>query len=88
MNHEPIELPIEDRLDLHTFQPKDVKSVVQEYIYQAQQMGFRQVRIIHGRGIGVLRELVRNVLSRDPAVAAFADEPDRGSTTVTLKPNP
>ena len=88
MDQEPLEVPIEDWLDLHTFQPKEVKSVVQEYLYQARQKGFTMVRIIHGRGIGVQRETVRRILSRDPGVAGYADAPDRGATTVILKPNP
>jgi DNA-nicking Smr family endonuclease len=79
------EVPIEDSIDLHTFQPREVAIVVQEYLYQALRRGFAQVRIIHGRGIGVQREIVRSILEKHPGVAGFRDAPDRGSTYVTLK---
>lgn len=79
------ELPIEDSIDLHTFQPQETAIVVEEYLYQAARQGFREVRIIHGRGIGVQREIVRSLLSRHPDVVSFQDAPDRGSTTVFLR---
>jgi len=79
------EVPIEDSIDLHTFQPREVAEVVEEYLYQALAKGFREVRIIHGRGIGVQREIVRGILSKHPNVRSFHDAPDRGSTTVFLK---
>jgi len=79
------EIPIEDTIDLHSFQPKEVKMVVEEYLYQAVRKGFREVRIIHGRGIGVQREIVRKVLENHPDVAGFHDGPARGSTIATLK---
>ena len=79
------ELPIEDSIDLHTFQPKEIEIVVEEYLYQAAAKGFREVRIIHGRGIGVQREIVRSLLSKHGSVASFHDAPDRGSTVVVLK---
>ena len=79
------EVPIEDSIDLHTFQPKEVAIVVEEYLYQAVAKGFREVRIIHGRGIGVQREIVRSILTKHPSVASFHDTPDRGSTTVFLR---
>jgi DNA-nicking Smr family endonuclease len=79
------EVPIEDSIDLHTFQPREIQVVVEEYLYQAVQRGFREVRIIHGRGIGVQREIVRSILERHPDVDGFRDAPDRGSTYVTLK---
>jgi DNA-nicking Smr family endonuclease len=79
------ELPIEDSIDLHTFQPREIQIVVEEYLYQAIQRGFREVRIIHGRGIGVQREIVRSILERHPDVKNFRDAPDRGSTYVTLR---
>ena len=81
----PHEIPIEDTIDLHPFQPRDVKIVVEEYLYQAVQKGFREVRIIHGKGIGVQREIVRSVLGKHPDVVEFSDMPDRGSTLVTLR---
>jgi DNA-nicking Smr family endonuclease len=79
------EVPIEDSLDLHTFQPREIQVVVEEYLYQVVQRGFREVRIIHGRGIGVQREIVRSILSKHPSVVSFRDLPDRGSTMVELK---
>ncbi len=86
---EPFEVPIEDWIDLHTFQPREVADVVEEYLYQAIQKGFRQVRIIHGRGIGVQREIVRSILERSELVADFKDAPGEaggwGATVVTLR---
>ena len=79
------EVPIEDSIDLHTFQPREIQIVVEEYLYQAVQRGFREVRIIHGRGIGVQREIVRSILEGHPDVKSFRDAPDRGSTYVTLR---
>ena len=78
------EIPIEDSIDLHTFQPREIHIVVEEYLYQAVQRGFSEVRIIHGRGIGVQREIVRSILEKHPHVTSFRDAPDRGSTYVTL----
>jgi len=87
---EPIRIPIEDVLDLHTVSPKDVKPVVEEYLSQAHLLGFQAVRIVHGRGIGVQREMVRKVLERTPFVASFGDAPAEaggwGATIVTLMP--
>jgi len=81
-------LPIEDHLDLHAFRPRDVKSVVEAYLDEAASAGFHEVRLIHGRGIGVQREIVRSVLQRHPAVAAFEDAPPPrggwGATVVRL----
>ena len=79
------EVPIEDSIDLHPFQPKEVAIVVEEYLHQAVAKGFPEVRIIHGRGIGVQREIVRSILTKHPGVVSFHDSPDRGSTTVFLK---
>jgi DNA-nicking Smr family endonuclease len=79
------ELPIEDSIDLHTFQPREVEIVVEEYLFQALQRGFREVRIIHGRGIGVQREIVQSILKKHPDVISFQDAPDRGSTYVLLR---
>ncbi|MGH7873484.1 MAG: Smr/MutS family protein, partial [Candidatus Binatia bacterium] len=59
----PVILPLEDFLDLHAFQPKDISSVVNEYLEQCAQAGLRQLRIIHGKGVGVQRNIVRAVLS-------------------------
>lgn len=68
---EPIELEITDSLDLHSFAPRDVKNVVQNYLVEARKKGFRLVRIIHGKGIGVQREIVRKVLSETDFVKSF-----------------
>lgn len=72
---EPVAIEIKDVFDLHTIAPSDVKRVVEEYLHQAQAAGFRTVRIIHGKGIGVQREAVRKILSRTPFVLSFTDAP-------------
>ncbi|HYO12381.1 MAG TPA: Smr/MutS family protein [Thermoanaerobaculia bacterium] len=86
---EPVELPITDVLDLHSFRPAEVPDVVREYLDAAYDKGFRAVRIIHGRGIGVQRQTVRTLLSRDPRVEAFGDAPGEaggwGATWVRLR---
>jgi DNA-nicking Smr family endonuclease len=82
---QPVSLPIEDSIDLHTFLPGEVKSVVEEYIYQCYEAGLHEVRIIHGKGIGVQREMVRSLLSRVPYVLSFQDAGDWGATIVTLR---
>lgn len=68
---EPVELEITDSLDLHAFSPKDVKAVTIAYLEEARKKGFRTVRLIHGKGIGVQREIVRGVLSETPFVKKF-----------------
>ena len=85
MTNEPVEIPIEDWIDLHSFQPRDVASVIEEYLFQALQRNFRQVRIIHGRGIGMQRKIVQSILSRHPGVLSFEDTPDRGATIAFLR---
>jgi len=86
---EPVQIPIEDVLDLHTVLPRDVKAVVEEYLAEANRLGFKALRIIHGRGIGVQREAVRSVLASTPCVLSYADAPVEaggwGATVVTLK---
>ncbi|MBN1569242.1 MAG: Smr/MutS family protein [Acidobacteria bacterium] len=84
---EPVELPIEDSIDLHSFQPRDIAGLVEEYLYQAQRKGYRDVRIIHGRGIGVQRRIVHSILEKHEQVLSFRDESDLGSTMVRLKTN-
>jgi len=85
---EPIRIPIGDVFDLHTVPPRDVRAVVEEYLLEAHRMGYRALRIIHGRGIGAQREIVRAVLSRTPFVTEFRDAPAEaggwGATVVTL----
>ncbi len=82
---DPVIVPIEDSIDLHTFRPAEVAEVVEEYLRAALEKGFLQVRIIHGRGIGVQREIVQSLLRRHPGVLSFADAPDRGATVAFLK---
>jgi DNA-nicking Smr family endonuclease len=82
-------VPIEDALDLHSFLPGDVPSVVSEYLDEALRRGFREVRLVHGKGKGVRRAEVRRLLAGDPRVAdAFDAPPERGgfgATIVVLK---
>ncbi|MEM6793275.1 MAG: Smr/MutS family protein [Acidobacteriota bacterium] len=72
---EPMEMEITDVLDLHTFPPREIKSLVLDYLDLAIEKGFAQVRIIHGKGVGVQRQRVRSLLERDPRVEAFGDPP-------------
>jgi dsDNA-specific endonuclease/ATPase MutS2 len=85
---DPIEIPVGDVLDLHAFAPRDARTAVEAYLEEAHRLGFTAVRIIHGRGIGVQREMVRSVLSKTPYVVHFADAPGEaggwGATVVTL----
>ncbi|MEW6730353.1 MAG: Smr/MutS family protein [Acidobacteriota bacterium] len=84
-NDQPIILPIEDTIDLHTFAPKEIKELVEEYLYQCYQHGFPQVRIIHGKGIGVQREIVRSLLDKSPYVESFTDAgPEAGGWGATI----
>ena len=86
---EPIRLPIEDSLDLHPFAPRDVCPVIDEYLKEAAGKGFREVRLIHGRGIGAQRASVRSLLAAHPLVLRFFDAPAErggwGATVVVLK---
>lgn len=75
---EPIRLEISDVFDLHTIAPKEVRRVVEEYLLEAHRAGFRSVRIIHGKGAGVQREIVRGVLGRTPFVKSWTDAPPGG----------
>lgn len=89
MEQEPVRIPITDIFDLHTVQPKEVKDVVEAYLEEASRLGLKSLRIIHGRGIGVQRQIVRAVLARSPFVIAFGDAPPEaggwGATIVKLK---
>lgn len=86
---EPVTIPITDVFDLHTILPRDVKRVVEEYLIEAQAAGFRSVRIIHGKGIGVQREMVRAILGKTPWVLDWTDAPPEagglGATIVRLR---
>lgn len=90
MFDEPVEIPITDVFDLHSIPPRDMREAVEAYLEEARQRGFRYVRIIHGRGIGVQREMVRKVLARTEFVEEFHDAPAEaggwGATVVTLRP--
>ncbi len=86
---EPVIVPIEDSIDLHAFSPKDIPGVVEEYIEQCRRAGIYQVRIIHGRGKGVQRRIIRSLLEKHPLVVSFEDAPAEsggwGATVVALK---
>ena len=85
---EPVRIPVTDVLDLHSVPARDAQAVVEEYLIEARRLGFRVLRIVHGRGIGVQREMVRKLLARTDFVTAFADAPPeaggRGATVATL----
>ena len=82
---EPVEIEITDVFDLHTIPPRDVKAVIEEYLRLAHEKGFRCVRIIHGKGIGVQREMVRSILARTPFVSDWTDAPpDAGGLGATI----
>lgn len=85
---EVFEIPVDGVLDLHTFRPKEVKDLVPDYLDECLRLGITRVRIIHGKGTGQLRETVRAVLRRHPAVVSFSTPPDAsgwGATVVTLE---
>jgi|SRR6266850_6640254 len=82
---EPVVIEITDVFDLHTIPPRDVKAVVEEYLHQAHALGFPVVRIIHGKGVGVQREMVRSVLARTSFVVDWTDAPpDAGGLGATI----
>ena len=85
----PVEIPITDTLDLHPFRPNEIKDVAREYLIEAHARGFRQVRLIHGRGIGVQRERIQSLLRSLDFVESFADADPTGggwgATVVLLK---
>ena len=86
MADDPVHFPIERELDLHAFAPRDIPSVVQEYVDAAAAAGLRDVRLIHGRGRGVQRGIVQAALERHPRVAEFWDDTDShlGATMARL----
>jgi DNA-nicking Smr family endonuclease len=86
-DNEPVQLPIEDSIDLHSFAPRDVVSVVEEYLHAARDAGFQQVRLIHGRGKGVQRAAVQRLLREHPLVDRYWDAPEShlGATVVALR---
>jgi DNA-nicking Smr family endonuclease len=84
---DPVQIPIEEAIDLHSFLPRDVVAVVDDYLHAARQAGFDVVRLIHGRGKGVQRAAVQRLLSTHDAVDTFWDAPEShlGATMVRLK---
>jgi len=88
-DEEPVRIPITDVFDLHTVPPRDVVPIVEEYLDEARRLGFKALRIIHGRGIGFQREIVRSLLAKTPFVESFSDAPLEaggwGATIVTLR---
>jgi dsDNA-specific endonuclease/ATPase MutS2 len=90
MAHEPVRIPIEHELDLHAFPPRDVVSVVGEYVDAAAAGGLTEIRIVHGRGRGVQRGIVQAALERHPRVVEFWDDSDShlGATVARLRAEP
>jgi len=89
MNDEPVELPIDGTLDLHNFHPRDVKTLVPDYIAECRRRGILEVRIIHGKGTGALRETVHAILDKLDMVVTYrlaGDGSGWGATLVALKP--
>ncbi|MEY4093168.1 MAG: hypothetical protein RLZZ53_367 [Acidobacteriota bacterium] len=87
MEDDPVRVPIEDRIDLHSFSPRDIVSVVQDYLEAAFEAGFTDVRLIHGRGKGVQRAGIQRLLRDHPLVEQFWDAPEShlGATIVRLR---
>lgn len=88
---DPIEIPLDGELDLHPFAPRDIPSVVEEYVHACAEKGVRHLRLAHGKGKGVQRSAVRRVLASLPEVETFSDAPATagswGATVVELKKN-
>ena len=91
-DEEPFRIPVTDVFDLHTVPPREVRPVVEEYLREAHRLGYRVLRIVHGRGIGVQREVVRSVLAATNFVVDFRDAPAEaggwGATIVDLRDLP
>ena len=85
---EPVRLPIEDVLDLHTFRPQDIPDLLEDYLAECIKHGFYSVRIIHGKGKGVQKKRVQGILKKNKMVASFRDAPPEaggwGATLVEL----
>jgi DNA-nicking Smr family endonuclease len=84
---QPHHVPIESELDLHTFHPREIPSVVEDYVTAAHEAGLREVRLIHGRGKGIQRGIVQAALERHPLVESFYDAPEThlGATVAVLR---
>ena len=84
-----VRIPIEEWIDLHTFLPQEIPSLLEEYLQECQERGFKEVRIIHGKGKGVQRNIVHSFLEKSPLVKSFRSAPPEagswGATLVTLK---
>lgn len=84
-----VRIPIEDWIDLHTFSPKEIPSLLEDYLEECFKKGYRQVRIIHGKGKGVQRSIVHSFLEKSPLVRSYRVAPDEqggwGATLVDLK---
>ena len=89
---DPVVLPIEDHIDLHPFAPRDIPSVVEEYVWQCHEEGLREVRLIHGRGKGVQRRIVQSALRKNPLVESCHDAPPErggwGATVAVIRDKP
>lgn len=87
---EPIEMPIDGTLDLHTFLPREIPDLLEDYLSLCREKGIRQVRIVHGKGKGILKARVRSLLGSNPLVLRIEDAPAEaggwGATIVVLKP--
>jgi len=87
---DPVEVAIDDVLDLHSFRPNEIPSLVDAYLIAAYEAGFRLVRLVHGRGTGTQRAIVQALLSRHPLIATYWDAPDShlGATNARLRDAP
>ena len=85
MDEGPVEIPITDALDLHPFRPEEIRDVALEYLTEARRRGFRQVRLIHGRGIGMQRANLQTMLRRLGWVEDFWDDNSLGATVIVLR---
>lgn len=89
MKMDPVRVPIEREIDLHPFAPRDIASVVEDYVTAAAEAGLGDVRIVHGRGRGIQRGIVQAALERHPMVVEFWDDPAAhlGATCARLAAN-
>ena len=80
-----VRIPIEDWIDLHTFSPKEIPSLLEEYLLECQEKGFKEVRIIHGKGIGIKRSILHSILRKSPLIECFImAPPEAGSWGATI----